>query len=155
MTSFLSRKGRTAAACAVTLGLGLTLTAAVPAVASSSTTDQQRAQYEAEQVHHFLEGFYGNHGPRPWERENLVAEDLKRRAGEIKEYDLLLCSQNVPKDITVGEVTTAQSAGVGWASIWLSWGAGHEVSVFTAYVDLDADKPLKLLDVACAPPEIP
>ncbi|WP_059012221.1 hypothetical protein [Streptomyces specialis] len=135
------------------LGIAFTAVSSASAAPSASAT-AAAGRYSAEEIHHFLEGFYGNTGPRDWERENLVADDLKERAAELETHDLLLCSQNAPLDIEVGEVTTAQSAGVGWAPIWLSWGEGEEVSVFTAYVGLDASQPIKLLDVDCVPPEV-
>lgn len=119
--------------------------------ASSAGATDTNDRYTAEEVHHFLEGFYGDQGPRPWERENLVTEELKKRAAETEGYDLLLCARNVPLDIEVGEVTTAQSAGVGWAMVETSWGEGEESSVFAAYVSLDGDQPLKLLDIDCNP----
>ncbi|WP_326596756.1 hypothetical protein [Streptomyces sp. NBC_01803] len=152
--------------------LGLTLTAVTSASASPGGTGtgsgadaavpgaHARAhahannRYTGEEIHHFLEGFYGNSGPRAWERENLVSDTLKERVAETEGYDVLLCSQNIPLDIEVGEVTTAQSAGVGWAPIFLSWGDDQELAVFTAYVDLDARQPIELLDVDCAPPEV-
>ena len=57
--------------------------------------------------------------------------------------------QNTPRDIEVGEVTTAQSAGVGWATITTTWDGSPRTASFTAYVDLDGSKPMKLLDVDC------
>lgn len=138
---------------AAALGLGLVLAAGAPAVAAShgATTDPN-GRFTAEEIHHFLEGFYGNHGPRPWERENLVSDQLKERIAQTPDYDLLLCAQNEPRDIEVGEVTTAQSARVGWATVTTHWGQGATGS-FTAYVDLDATRPIELLDVDCATPE--
>ncbi|MEE1927364.1 hypothetical protein V1J52_04060 [Streptomyces sp. TRM 70351] len=166
-----SRRALAAAGCAAALAL----TTAVPATAaliagradgSDRTGRADRAasaapvspaesagRYTAEEIHHFLEGFYGNTGPRPWERKNLVADGLKRRAAGTTGYDLLLCAQNTPRDIAVGEVTAAQSAGVGWAPVRLGWGGGQAVSTFTAYVLLDGGQPLRLYDVSCTPPE--
>ncbi|MGW2325177.1 hypothetical protein ACWC5C_05365 [Streptomyces sp. NPDC001700] len=138
------------AAAAAALGLGLVLAAGAPAVAAQKTDPNGR--FTAEEIHHFLEGFYGNHGPRPWERDNLVSDQLKERIAQNPGYDLLLCAQNEPRDIEVGEVTTAQSARVGWATITTRWGQGATGS-FTAYVDLDATRPIELLDVDCATPE--
>ncbi|EFL26012.1 hypothetical protein SSOG_05726 [Streptomyces himastatinicus ATCC 53653] len=141
-------------AAAAALGLGLVLAAGAPATAAPhgvKKTDPN-GRFTAEEIHHFLEGFYGNHGPRPWERENLVSDQLKERIAQTPDYDLLLCAQNEPRDIEVGEVTTAQSARVGWATITTYWGQGSPSS-FTAYVDLDASRPIELLDVDCATPE--
>jgi hypothetical protein len=143
---------------AAALGLGLVLAAGAPATAAQSAAAQSvkktdpNGRFTAEEIHHFLEGFYGNHGPRPWERENLVSDYLKDRIAQNPGYDLLLCAQNEPRDIEVGEVTTAQSARVGWATITTYWGQGAPSS-FTAYVDLDATRPIELLNVDCATPE--
>ncbi|HSA49679.1 MAG TPA: hypothetical protein VLH10_06145 [Yinghuangia sp.] len=127
------------------------LVAAVPATAEAA---QQQEQYTAKQVSRFLTHFYGKTGPTAWEREHLVSEDLKQRAAEAPPgFDLILCHSNQPEDIDIGPVTTAQSAGVGWATVFLGWGPGQEVAAFTAYVDLDTSNPLKLLDVDCEPPE--
>ncbi|MGR3938742.1 hypothetical protein [Streptomyces sp. BRA346] len=145
---------RTLRCSAAALGLGLVLAAGAPATAAphgGKKTDPN-GRFTAEEIHHFLEGFYGNHGPRPWERENLVSDQLKERIAQTPDYDLLLCAQNEPRDIEVGEVTTAQSARVGWATITTYWGQGSPSS-FTAYVDLDATRPIELLDVDCATPE--
>jgi hypothetical protein len=151
-----SRRGVTAVVggCAAALGLGLALAAGAPASASAHTqrTDPN-GRYTAEEIHHFLEGFYGNHGPRPWEREHLVSDFLKEKAAQTPDYDVLLCAQNMPKDIEVGEVTTAQSAGVGWATITTTWRGAPRTAAFTAYVDLDGSRPIKLLDVDCDIPE--
>ncbi|QLH21873.1 hypothetical protein [Streptomyces sp. Rer75] len=146
---------RTLRCSAAALGLGLVLAAGAPATAAPATAAQKtdpNGRFTAEEIHHFLEGFYGNHGPRPWERENLVSDQLKERIAQTPDYDLLLCAQNEPRDIEVGEVTTAQSARVGWATITTYWGQGSPSS-FTAYVDLDATRPIELLDVDCATPE--
>ncbi|MET7904123.1 hypothetical protein ABZS86_22815 [Streptomyces sp. NPDC005355] len=148
MLRSLRRSTTVIGGCAAALGLGLVLAAGSPASAADRTDPNGR--YTAEEIHHFLEGFYGNHGPRPWERENLVSDHLKERIAQTPDYDLLLCAQNEPRDIEVGEVTTAQSARVGWATITTSWGGDAQTASFTAYVDLDGTQPLKLLDVDCA-----
>ncbi len=44
-------------------------------------------------------------------------------------------------------MTTAQSAGVGWATVTTIWD-GKARGTFTAYVDLDSD-PIELQDVNC------
>ncbi|MEU8823243.1 hypothetical protein [Streptomyces sp. NPDC048636] len=139
--------------CTAALGLGLALAASAPASAHPTRTDPNN-RYTAEEIHHFLEGFYGNHGPRPWEREHLVSDQLKEEAGQNPGYDVLLCAQNTPRRIDVGEVTTAQSARVGWATVTTHWrGSPATTSSFTAYVDLDGSRPMKLLDVDCGTPE--
>src|ERR1044072_2776859 len=119
MLRTLRRSMAVAGSCAAALGLGLVLAAGAPAVASQKTDPNGR--FTAEEIHHFLEGFYGNHGPRPWERENLVSDYLKERIAQTPDYDLLLCAQNTPRHIEVGEVTTAQSARVGRATITTYW----------------------------------
>ncbi|MCM3811170.1 hypothetical protein ND808_36025 [Streptomyces sp. DR7-3] len=145
----LRSRAAVAGGCVAVLGLGFALAAGSPASAAAQTDPNDR--YTAEEIHHFLEGFYGNHGPRPWERENLVSDQLKERIAQTPDYDLLLCAQNEPRDIEVGEVTTAQSARVGWATITTSWAQAPRTRSFTAYVDLDATRPIQLLDVDCEP----
>jgi hypothetical protein len=128
---------------------------AAGATGSADATDPNGPRYTAEQIHRFLVRFYGHHGPTPRAREHLVADDLKERAAQDPDSDLLLCAPKArrpPRDVRVGEVTTAQSAGVGWAPVTTYW-AGGVVNTFTAYVDLDATEPLKLLDVVCEPPD--
>ncbi|WP_432012942.1 hypothetical protein [Streptomyces cucumeris] len=143
----LFRSTAVTAGCTAALGLGLALAASAPVSAHTPRTDPDR-RYTAEEIHHFLEGFYGNHGPRPWERKHLVADQLKEKADQNPGFDVLLCAQNTPKRIDVGEVTTAQSARVGWATVTTHWRGGPKAS-FTAYVDLDGSRPMKLLDVDC------
>ncbi|WTW93900.1 hypothetical protein OG216_11135 [Streptomycetaceae bacterium NBC_01309] len=138
------RSALVAAACAGALTVSL----------SGSASAAPAPQYSAKEVGRFLHHFYGKTGPTPWEREHLVSEDLKERAEEAPPgFDLIMCTRNAPKDIDIGPVTTAQSAGVGWATVFLGWGPGQEIAAFTAYVDLDKSRPLKLLDVNCEPPE--
>jgi hypothetical protein len=149
MFGSLRRSTSLISGCAAALGLGLVLAAGSSASAADRTDPNGR--YTAEEIHHFLEGFYGNHGPRPWEREHLVSDGLKERVAQTSDYDLLLCAQNEPRHIEVGDVTTAQSARVGWATITTSWGKKAQTASFTAYVDLDGTQPLKLLDVYCGP----
>ncbi|MEU6119471.1 hypothetical protein ABZ840_33665 [Streptomyces sp. NPDC047117] len=143
-----SRAVTVSALCAALLGGGLTLAASAPA--ASPAPKKAPARYGAEQIHHFLEGFYGNHGPRRWERRHMVGDALKKRVEQNKKYDVLLCAQNAPRDITIGRVTTAQSAGVGWATVTTSWPRGRDQH-FTAYVGLDATKPIKLTQIDCSP----
>ncbi|WP_030615043.1 hypothetical protein [Streptomyces sclerotialus] len=146
-----SRAISVSALCAALLGGGLTLAASAPAASTPAAGEQKApARYNAEQVHHFLQGFYGNHGPRQWERVHMVGDDLKKRAQKNKKYDVLLCAQNNPRDIAIGRVTTAQSAGVGWATVTTKWNRGPDQH-FTAYVGLDARKPIKLIQIDCSP----
>ncbi|MEU1787942.1 hypothetical protein ABZ553_19040 [Streptomyces sparsogenes] len=147
MLRSLRRSTALAGGCAAALGLGLVLAAGSPASAAERTDPNGR--YTAEEIHHFLEDFYGDHGPTAWERKHLVSKQLKEKAAENPGFDVLLCAQNEPLDIEVGEVTTAQSARVGWATITTTWGGEPSTASFTAYVDLDASKPMKLLDVDC------
>ncbi|MFI1125930.1 hypothetical protein ACH4VS_33030 [Streptomyces hygroscopicus] len=149
MLRMLRSRVAAAGGCVAVLGLAAALAAGAPASATDRTDPNDR--YTAEEIHHFLEGFYGNHGPRPWEREHLVSDRLKERIAQTPGYDLLLCAQNEPRDIEVGEVTTAQSARVGWATITTHWSQSPRTAAFTAYVDLDGSRPLQLLDVDCAP----
>ncbi|NUP42569.1 MAG: hypothetical protein HOY76_37460 [Streptomyces sp.] len=155
MLRSLRRSTALAGGCVAALGLGLVLAAGSPATAAAQTSVQTSVQtdpngrYTAEEIHHFLEGFYGNHDPTAWEREHLVSDQLKEKAAENPGFDVLLCAQNTPRDIEVGEVTTAQSAGVGWATITTTWDGSPRTASFTAYVDLDGSKPMKLLDVYC------
>ncbi|MFK4183937.1 hypothetical protein ACI2L4_07945 [Streptomyces sparsogenes] len=147
MLRSLRRSAALAGGCAAALGLGLVLAAGPPASAAERTDPNGR--YTAEEIHHFLEDFYGDHGPTAWERKHLVSKQLEEKAAEHPGFDVLLCAQNEPLDIEVGEVTTAQSARVGWATITTTWGGEPSTASFTAYVDLDASKPMKLLDVDC------
>ncbi len=145
-------------AAAVTAGaaaLGLALAAAGPAAAVQPRTapaagavrPDPNGRHTAVEIHRFLTGFYGQHGPSPWSREHQVSDYLKDRAAHTPDYDLLLCAQNTPRKITVGKVTTAQSAGVGWATVTTYWDGGSTGS-FTAYVGLDS-RPIELQDVDC------
>ncbi|MFH8595648.1 hypothetical protein [Streptomyces rimosus] len=148
-----------ATATAVALGLTLTAASAVPAAAATQSTSIQpsradlrtdpNGRYTAEEIRRFLVSFYGKHGPSAWQREHQVSAELKKKAAETPDYDLLLCAQNTPRNITVGKVTTAQSARVGWATITTYW-SGNRQQNFTAYVDLDATRPIELLDVSCS-----
>ncbi|GAA0474260.1 hypothetical protein ACFQ2B_20925 [Streptomyces stramineus] len=139
------------AVCAAVLGVAVPAVAAAPVGAAPVGAGQHRpaaGQYDAKQVHAFLTGFYGQHGPSPAARKNKVTEELKKKAAATKDYDLLLCAQNTPRSIAIGKVTTAQSAGMGWATVTTKWGGGPD-GRFTAYVGLDASKPLKLADIVC------
>ncbi|MFH8347034.1 hypothetical protein [Streptomyces sp. NPDC018045] len=178
MLRHTSRTSAIAVAIAVALGLTLTVAATPVAAADTSVQKQSRpdarddrtdrtehadrtdridraartdanGRYTAEEIRRFLVSFYGKHGPSAWEREHQVSAELKKKAAETPDHDLLLCAQNTPRDISVGKVTTAQSARVGWATITTYW-SGDRKEQFTAYVDLDATRPIELLDVACS-----
>ncbi|MFI0260003.1 hypothetical protein ACH4OW_13345 [Streptomyces sp. NPDC017056] len=160
MLRHVSRTSAIATAAAVALGLTLTATAAAaPVTAALGASARQQSgppvrtdpnnRYTAEEIRRFLTSFYGKHGPSAWQREHQVSAELKKKAAETPDYDLLLCAQNTPRDISVGKVTTAQSARVGWATITTHW-SGNRTERFTAYVDLDATRPIELLDVACS-----
>lgn len=154
----------TATVIAIATAVAVTLTAApaasaAPAAATPAASVQQQSRadlrtdpngrHTAEEIRRFLVSFYGKHGPSAWKREHQVAAELKKKAAETPDYDLLLCAQNTPRNISVGKVTTAQSARVGWATITTYW-SGSRKEHFTAYVDLDAKRPIALLDVACS-----
>ncbi|MFD7667104.1 hypothetical protein [Streptomyces sp. NPDC059788] len=166
MLRHASRTTAIAAATAVALGLTLTAASAAPATAAAPDTAVQQqsrtdtradradrtdpnGRYTAEEIRRFLASFYGKHGPSAWQREHQVSAELKKKAAETPDRDVLLCAQNTPRDISVGKVTTAQSARVGWATITTHW-SGNRTERFTAYVDLDASRPIELLDVACS-----
>ncbi|MEV0369246.1 hypothetical protein AB0I10_05405 [Streptomyces sp. NPDC050636] len=148
-----------AAACATALGLTLVLAASAPATAAVSphqavtradtVRSDPNGRHTATEIRRFLTTFYGHHGPSVWAREHQVSDYLKDRAAHTEGYDLLLCAQNTPREISIGKVTTAQSAGVGWATVTTIWD-GRARNTFTAYVDLDS-KPIELHDVDCSP----
>lgn len=152
----LRTASRTAAAAALAAALGLTLTLAASGPAAAQTRTAPAAgtvrpdpdgRHTATEIHRFLTAFYGHHGPSDHAREHQVSDYLKDRVAHTPDYDLLLCAQNTPRQITVGPVTTAQSAGVGWATVTTFWGGGTRSS-FTAYVGLDS-RPIELQDVDC------
>ncbi|WP_030669661.1 hypothetical protein [Streptomyces rimosus] len=161
MLRHASRTTATVVATATAVALGLTLTAAsaVPAAAATQSTSIQTSRadlrtdpngrYTADEIRRFLVSFYGKHGPNAWQREHQVSAELKKKAAETPDYDLLLCAQNTPRNVSVGKVTTAQSARVGWATVTTYW-SGNRKQNFTAYVDLDATRPIELLDVSCS-----
>ncbi|MFJ9413997.1 hypothetical protein ACIRPT_07490 [Streptomyces sp. NPDC101227] len=151
---------RGAAVAALGVALPLTL-AAVPAgaapvaahrssgPAAGAVRTDPNGRHDATDIRRFLTAFYGYHGPSDWAREHQVSDYLRDRAAQTEGYDLLLCAQNTPREISIGKVTTAQSAGVGWATVTTIWDGGDRGS-FTAYVGLDS-KPIELQDVDCAP----
>ncbi|WP_151475703.1 hypothetical protein [Streptomyces albicerus] len=140
-----------AVGCATVLGLGLTATApasAAPASAASAVDPNDR--YTAEEIHTFLEDFYGEHGPVDFARKYGISEHLKEKAAASEGFDVLLCAQNEPRYIDIGPVSTAQSAGVGYATVTAHWSENGEVTTtFTAYVGLDATRPIQLQDTDC------
>ncbi|MFG2874414.1 hypothetical protein ACGFYU_05275 [Streptomyces sp. NPDC048337] len=104
--------------------------------------------HDATKISAFLAGFYGHHGPSDYDRENKVSQLLKDRQRERADADVLLCSQNEPRDIAIGPVTVAPAAAVGWATVTTHWESGT-TDTFTAYVRLDS-QPIRLDDVICA-----
>ncbi|MFJ7587844.1 hypothetical protein ACIQZO_10730 [Streptomyces sp. NPDC097617] len=104
--------------------------------------------HTAAQISEFLVGFYGDHGPSVQDREEHVSQILKERQQVNEGVDVLLCAHNEPLDISVGPVTVAKTASVGWATVTTHWGSGS-TDTFTAYVRLDRS-PIRLDDVICA-----
>ncbi|MFJ8467447.1 hypothetical protein [Streptomyces swartbergensis] len=92
---------------------------------------------------------FREHGPGDFARKYGISPHLKEKAAANPEFDVLLCAQNFPAAIDVGPVTTAQSAGVGWATVSTYGNGGSGKADFTAYVDLDATRPIQLMDVGC------
>ncbi|AEW93255.1 MULTISPECIES: hypothetical protein [Streptomycetaceae] len=135
--------------CAAVAAAGA-LACAAPAATAAPRAGQGSPQYTAAEVHRFLTGFYGQHGPSAYRRIHQVTPELRRRAAGTTGYDLLLCAQNTPRGIGVGEVTTAASAGQGWATVTTRWSGGARRS-FTAYVGLDRRQPLRLSGIDCRP----
>ncbi|MEU6908552.1 hypothetical protein ABZ935_24900 [Streptomyces coeruleorubidus] len=138
------RRRAFAVGCLAALGIAA---AAVPAAAASTAATGDR--YTAEEIHTFLEDFYGEHGPGDFARKYGISPHLKEKVAANPEFDVLLCAQNVPASIDIGPVTTAQSAGAGWVTVSTYWNGGSDKADFTAYVDLDATRPIQLLDVDC------
>ncbi|MFF4105541.1 hypothetical protein [Streptomyces sp. NPDC001903] len=127
----------------------LALSAQAPAVAAADPTPVgARHRHTASEISTFLTSFYGHHGPSAGDRDQLVSQQLKEKQAHSPGSDVLLCAQNEPRDIVVGAVTVAQSAGVGWATVTTHWSA-DQTDTFTAYVRLDS-RPIKLDDVICA-----
>ncbi|CAM5280117.1 hypothetical protein [Streptomyces avidinii] len=104
--------------------------------------------HTAAQIGDFLIGFYGEHGPSAQDRETRVSQILKERQQVNEEVDVLLCAHDEPRDISIGPVTVAKTASVGWATVTTHWGSG-DTDTFTAYVRLDSN-PIRLDDVICA-----
>ncbi|MEU9899499.1 hypothetical protein ACIBCS_39675 [Streptomyces phaeochromogenes] len=132
--------------CAAVLGLGLASTAPASAAPSVDVNDR----YTAEEIHTFLGDFYGDHGPGDFARKYGISEHLKEKVAQSEGVDILLCAQNEPRSIDIGPVSTAQSAGVGYATVTTHWGdQGQDTATFTAYVGLDATRPIQLQDTDC------
>ncbi|MER5776247.1 hypothetical protein ABT144_18490 [Streptomyces sp. NPDC002039] len=105
-------------------------------------------RHSAAEISRFLTVFYGKHGPSRYGREHRVSQVLKDKQRDNPESDVLLCAQGQPRNIGVGPVTVAASAGVGWATVTTGWGSEH-TDTFTAYVRLDS-QPIRVDDVICA-----
>ena len=103
--------------------------------------------HSATDISRFL-SFYGKHGPTDHDRRRHISQVLVERQEANPGHDVLLCAQNVPRDIAIGPVTVAQSAGVGWATVTTHWEDARS-DTFTAYVRLDS-QPIRLDDVICA-----
>lgn len=125
----------------------LALPAPTPAVADPAPVAARHRHTDVE-IGSFLASFYGQHGPSPRDRDQRVSQQLKDKQAHSPDADVVLCAQNEPEDISIGPVTVAQAAGVGWATVTTHWGA-DSTDTFTAYVRLDS-RPIKVDDVICA-----
>ncbi|MFE9330264.1 hypothetical protein [Streptomyces sp. NPDC006925] len=119
-----------------------------PAGAQAGSGHTAARRHTGPEIHRFLTWFYGTHGPDRRQRQYFVSDLLKRKQAQHPDRDVILCAQNTPRDIEVGPVTTAQSAGFGWATVTAYWADGT-ASTSTAYVALDSH-PIELHDVVCA-----
>ncbi|MFD5074552.1 hypothetical protein [Streptomyces sp. NPDC058371] len=154
-----TRIALSAAGCAAVLGLSLAATApasAAPAAhraaasVPAATLADPNGRYTAQEIHTFLVTFYGEHGPGDFARAYGISEHLKEKVAVSEGFDVLLCAQNNPQSIDIGPVSTAQSARVGYATVTTHWGEnGEDTATFEAYVDLDATRPIQLLDTDC------
>ncbi|MFF3749287.1 hypothetical protein ACFYYH_02315 [Streptomyces sp. NPDC002018] len=152
------------AGCAAALGLALSTvvpavaapasgvsapaSASAPTSASAATAVDSKGRYTAVEIRTFLRTFYDRRGPGAFARKYGISPQLAKKVAESKGFDPLLCAQNTPQSIGIGPVSTAQSARVGWATVTTRWTSGKSAS-FIAYVDLDAKRPILLLDVDC------
>ncbi|MEY2232034.1 MULTISPECIES: hypothetical protein [Streptomyces] len=118
----------------------------VPALAAPAAVAGKG--HTAAQISDFLSGFYGDHGPSAQDRETRISQILKERQQVNEEVDVLLCSHEEPQEISIGPVTVAKTASVGWATVTTHWASGG-TDTFTAYVRLDSN-PIRLDDVICA-----
>jgi hypothetical protein len=152
--------GRIALTAACAAALGLAALAGSPASAATTTAPAARPvhapavdvnnRYTAEEIHTFLTDFYGEHGPGDFARKYGITDSLKEKVAANEGTDILLCAQNEPRSIDIGPVTTAQSARLGYATVTTHWGgSGQDTAHFTAYVDLDATRPIQLLNTVC------
>ncbi|MEU5832693.1 hypothetical protein ABZ820_03250 [Streptomyces diacarni] len=116
--------------------------------APPASSPQEQGRHTGPEIRRFLGWFYGEHGPTDQQREKWVSDLLKAKQRQNPDHDVLLCAQNAPRNIEVGPVTVAQSAGVGWATVTAYWTDGT-TSTSTAYVALDSH-PIELHDVVCA-----
>jgi hypothetical protein len=119
-----------------------------PAAALADPWPLRHHRHSAEEITRFLTSFYGHHGPTAEYRSHRISQQLKDKQAHSPDSDVLLCAQDRPRDIAVGQATVAQAAGVGWATVTTSWGSGA-TDTFTAYVRLDS-VPIALDDVICA-----
>lgn len=135
-----------AAACAAALVL------AVPggATAAPAHPGPHHRSFSTAAAHRFLAGFYGHRGPDRRQRIRYVSPQLRHRAARVaRDYDLLLCAQNTPRDVSVGPVTRTRD-GRGRATVTVRF-AGRQHSSFTAYVTLDARRPMRVDGITCRP----
>ncbi|MFJ3923233.1 hypothetical protein [Streptomyces sp. NPDC090022] len=118
-----------------------------PPVRAEGPVAAQR--HTAAQISRFLTGFYGDHGPTAQARRHHVSRHLRDKQRRNPGADVVLCASAAPQDITIGEVTVAPSARVGWATVTTHW-RGGDTDTHTAYVRLDS-RPIELDDVICGP----
>ncbi|WP_369200782.1 hypothetical protein [Streptomyces sp. PU-14G] len=116
--------------------------------APPAASPQAQDRHTGPEIRRFLGWFYGEHGPTDQQREKWVSDFLKEKQQQNPDHDVILCAQNAPRNIEVGPVTVAQSAGFGWATVTAYWTDGT-TSTSTAYVALDSH-PIELHDVVCA-----
>lgn len=135
-------------ACATAL-CAATIAFAVPGGATAATgyPGPQHRQFSVNEAHRFLTGFYGQHGPTRVQRTRDVTTTLRRAAAANHRYDLLVCAQSAPRHITVGRVLPAAN-GQGRAMV-TTRSANRRDSTFTAYVNLDTRRPMRLSGVTC------
>ncbi|QKW10509.1 hypothetical protein HUT18_32910 [Streptomyces sp. NA04227] len=132
--------------------LALAAAAALPAAAADARPERPSPapRYTVQEIHTFLESFYGEHGPGTFARKYGISPALATKVRRTPGYDLLLCAQDRPGSIDIGRVTIAPATGTGRAVVTTHWGkSGQNRARLTAYVDRDARRPLQLHDVVC------
>ncbi len=136
------RAGATAL-CAATVAL------AFPggAGAAPAYPGPQHRQFSVTEAHRFLTVFYGQHGPSRVQRSRDVTPALRKAAAANHRMDLLLCAQNTPRSISVGQVVAVPNS-QGRATVTTTY-ANRRHTSFTAYVSLDARRPMQLSNVNC------